>query len=286
MFYNAPAAGPPGLPADSRRRGPARTGLVARGVALARYRGELRRRCRGVRSARSPRPGHRLRPGARRRLPRAPWQLRPGIPAGAVGPGGSPARALGGSQRAAAVTLSEGWWRMRGGPQLAGFMYHEVTDRPLESGFLRPGAVPYTLSRAAFDRHLERFRAGSLAPELVTAIDFTRPTRHLLLTFDDGGRSAVYVGDRPGPVGGGGGSFFVSGGGRAERRLRRRPAGPVGLEGSLLRGHGADRRAHLSGSGRDPPRPELRPPHRQSSPSPPRHLPGPAPRRHGRGVAG
>ena len=100
---------------------------------------------------------------------------------------------------------------MRGGPQLAGFMYHEVTDRPLESGFLRPGAVPYTLSRAAFDRHLERFRAGSLAPELVTAIDFTRPTRHLLLTFDDGGRSAVYVGDRLARLGWKGHFFVVTG---------------------------------------------------------------------------
>jgi len=100
---------------------------------------------------------------------------------------------------------------MRIGPEIAGFMYHEVTDQPRESGFQRPGAVPYTLSRAAFAQHLEQFRAGSPTPELVTAIDLTRPARHLLLTFDDGGRSAVYVGDQLARLGWRGHFFVVTG---------------------------------------------------------------------------
>jgi peptidoglycan/xylan/chitin deacetylase (PgdA/CDA1 family) len=100
---------------------------------------------------------------------------------------------------------------MRTGPEIAGFMYHEVTDRPRETGFQRPGAVPYTLSPAAFTRHLEQFRAGPLAPELVTSVDFIRPARHLLLTFDDGGRSAVYIGDQLARLGWKGHFFVITG---------------------------------------------------------------------------
>ena len=85
---------------------------------------------------------------------------------------------------------------MRTGPEIASFMYHEVTDDPRESGFQRPGARPYALSRDAFTRHLDQIQDGPMAPELVTGIDLTRSGRHLLLTFDDGGRSAVYAGDQ------------------------------------------------------------------------------------------
>ena len=85
---------------------------------------------------------------------------------------------------------------MRTAPEIASFMYHEVTDDRRESGFQRPGALPYTLSRGAFARHLDQLRHGPLVPELVSRIDLTRRGRHLLLTFDDGGRSAVYAGDQ------------------------------------------------------------------------------------------
>jgi len=81
--------------------------------------------------------------------------------------------------------------------EVAGLMYHEVTDDPRTSGFQRPGAVPYTLSRAAFGRHLDAIAAGPMRPELVSELDLCgngkRPPRHLLLTFDDGGASAMYV---------------------------------------------------------------------------------------------
>jgi peptidoglycan/xylan/chitin deacetylase (PgdA/CDA1 family) len=81
--------------------------------------------------------------------------------------------------------------------EIAGLMYHEVSDDPTTSGFQRPGALPYTLTRAAFERHLDAIAAGPLKPELVSAVNFSENGngrhRHLLLTFDDGGASAMYV---------------------------------------------------------------------------------------------
>jgi len=78
--------------------------------------------------------------------------------------------------------------------EVAGLMYHEVTDDPKTSGFQRPGAHPYTYTRATFAQHLDAIASGPVAPELVTDIDFrgTGNGRHVLLTFDDGGASALY----------------------------------------------------------------------------------------------
>ncbi|MFN2570655.1 MAG: polysaccharide deacetylase family protein [Gemmatimonadales bacterium] len=83
----------------------------------------------------------------------------------------------------------------RSSPEVAGLMYHEVTDDPTTSGFQRPGALPYTFSRAGFQRHLDAIARGALRPELVGTLDLERTSkgRHLLLTFDDGGASAMYV---------------------------------------------------------------------------------------------
>lgn len=78
---------------------------------------------------------------------------------------------------------------------VASFGYHEVTDDPVTAGFQRPGALPYKHTRAAFGRDLEAIAAGPCPPERVTDIDFTEPGRHVLLTFDDGGKSAVAIGD-------------------------------------------------------------------------------------------
>jgi peptidoglycan/xylan/chitin deacetylase (PgdA/CDA1 family) len=80
-------------------------------------------------------------------------------------------------------------------PTIAGFGYHEITDEPSGSGFQRPGALPYTLTPRAFADHLTQMAASDARPTRVTDIDFTRPGRFLVLTFDDGGKSAVYAGD-------------------------------------------------------------------------------------------
>jgi peptidoglycan/xylan/chitin deacetylase (PgdA/CDA1 family) len=79
---------------------------------------------------------------------------------------------------------------------VASFGYHDVTDDPATSGFQRPAALPFKHTRRAFAEHLAHIGAGRLVPELVVDIDCTRPGRHLLLTFDDGGKSAVYVSDQ------------------------------------------------------------------------------------------
>jgi peptidoglycan/xylan/chitin deacetylase (PgdA/CDA1 family) len=78
---------------------------------------------------------------------------------------------------------------------VAGLGYHDVTDTPGESGFQRNGAVAYKIGTTAFARQLDRIAAGPLAPSLVTGLDLRRPGRHLLLTFDDGGKSALSIGD-------------------------------------------------------------------------------------------
>jgi len=76
-------------------------------------------------------------------------------------------------------------------PNVAGFMYHDVTEDPDSSGFLRAGARSYKLSRRAFGLHLEGIAEAPVAPSLVTAVDFSSPGRYLVLTFDDGGKSAL-----------------------------------------------------------------------------------------------
>lgn len=77
--------------------------------------------------------------------------------------------------------------------EIACLMYHEVTDDPSSSGFQRPSARQYAHSRSAFRDHLARIAARSLTPRLVYELDFDRLGRHLLLTFDDGGKSALDV---------------------------------------------------------------------------------------------
>lgn len=74
---------------------------------------------------------------------------------------------------------------------VATFMFHEVTDDPTSSGFQRPGALAYKHSRQAFAHCLDQIATASERPELVTATDLTQPGRHIFLTFDDGGKSAL-----------------------------------------------------------------------------------------------
>ncbi len=76
-------------------------------------------------------------------------------------------------------------------PLIACLGYHDVTDDPNESGFQRNGARPFKLGVRLFSEHLDRVAGATRAPALVTDIDLTRPGRHVMLTFDDGGKSAI-----------------------------------------------------------------------------------------------
>jgi peptidoglycan/xylan/chitin deacetylase (PgdA/CDA1 family) len=78
---------------------------------------------------------------------------------------------------------------------IASFCYHDVADDPTESGFQRDAATPFKLRPDQFAAHLDGIAGGLAAPELITEIEPSRPGRHLLLTFDDGGKSAVRVGE-------------------------------------------------------------------------------------------
>jgi peptidoglycan/xylan/chitin deacetylase (PgdA/CDA1 family) len=79
-------------------------------------------------------------------------------------------------------------------------LYHDVVhDGRFDlSGFQSPDADIYKLSRAEFERHLTAISDNASAP-LGTAIDLlsrqaSRPP--MLLTFDDGGASALHIADR------------------------------------------------------------------------------------------
>jgi peptidoglycan/xylan/chitin deacetylase (PgdA/CDA1 family) len=78
---------------------------------------------------------------------------------------------------------------------VATFGYHDVTDVPIESGFQRDGAVAFKLGIERFRQHLDRIAGLPLPPSLVTAVDLAGPGRHLFLTFDDGGKSALRIAD-------------------------------------------------------------------------------------------
>ena len=79
--------------------------------------------------------------------------------------------------------------------EIAGLGYHDVTDDPFVSGFQRAGALPFKHTVAGFARDLDAITGAASAPRLVTDIDLSAPGRHLLLTFDDGGKSALHIGD-------------------------------------------------------------------------------------------
>ncbi len=83
-----------------------------------------------------------------------------------------------------------------GHPQVAAFTYHDVTDDATDSGFQRPAAMRYKLTRFAFAQQLDAIAgAEGEPPRLVVDLNLALPGRHRLLTFDDGGHSAVTAGD-------------------------------------------------------------------------------------------
>ena len=93
--------------------------------------------------------------------------------------------------------------------EIAGLGYHDVTDDPFVSGFQRAGALPFKHTVAGFARDLDAI-TGAPTPQLVTDIDLSAPGRHLLLTFDDGGKSALHIGDVLGARGWRGHFFIVT----------------------------------------------------------------------------
>jgi peptidoglycan/xylan/chitin deacetylase (PgdA/CDA1 family) len=75
--------------------------------------------------------------------------------------------------------------------EIASFCFHEVTDDPRSTGFQRAGAVPFTLTPRAFGEHLDAIATSPWSPCRVSDAETAVAGRHVLLTFDDGGRSAL-----------------------------------------------------------------------------------------------
>ncbi|HXP82234.1 MAG TPA: polysaccharide deacetylase family protein [Verrucomicrobiae bacterium] len=81
----------------------------------------------------------------------------------------------------------------QGQAKIAAFLYHDVTDDPSESGFQRPSAMRYKQTREAFASHLDGIASGGHTPKIVSQLNFRRPGKHVLITFDDGGKGALHA---------------------------------------------------------------------------------------------
>lgn len=79
--------------------------------------------------------------------------------------------------------------------RVAAFLYHEVTDDPSTTGFQRKSALPYKHGISEFDENLNEIAKSPICMSLVNKIDFNASQKHLLLTFDDGGKSAMIIAD-------------------------------------------------------------------------------------------
>jgi len=77
--------------------------------------------------------------------------------------------------------------------KIATFLYHDVADDPSESGIQRPSAMPYKQTRQAFASHLEGIGRSGFVPTTISEVDFASPQKRVLITFDDGGKGALYA---------------------------------------------------------------------------------------------
>jgi peptidoglycan/xylan/chitin deacetylase (PgdA/CDA1 family) len=89
------------------------------------------------------------------------------------------------------------------------YLYHEVTDDPSSTGFQGPGALPYKHGVAEFAKNLDAIARSGMTPSRVDELDLSSDASFLLLTFDDGGKSALHI-SRELDARGWRGHFFVT----------------------------------------------------------------------------
>jgi peptidoglycan/xylan/chitin deacetylase (PgdA/CDA1 family) len=80
-------------------------------------------------------------------------------------------------------------------PRVATVLYHEVTDDPSQSGFQNPSALPYKHTTDYFRQNLDVIAESGAQISTVYDIDFNSGGQYVMLTFDDGGKSAMQVAD-------------------------------------------------------------------------------------------
>ena len=73
------------------------------------------------------------------------------------------------------------------------FLYHEVTDDPSSTGFQTSGALPYKHTVREFAQNLDAIASSGLTPVLAPQADLSTDRPQLMLTFDDGGKSALHI---------------------------------------------------------------------------------------------
>lgn len=79
--------------------------------------------------------------------------------------------------------------------RVSSFLYHEVTDDITQTGFQTVGALPYKHEIKEFYNNLDVIKKANIPVTLVCDINLYLPDVFLTLTFDDGGKSAMFIAD-------------------------------------------------------------------------------------------
>ena len=75
------------------------------------------------------------------------------------------------------------------------FLYHEVSDDPDSTGFVRKSSLPYKHKKEEFIKNIEAIKSSQIRPISINQLDENSEKHKILLTFDDGGKSAMYITD-------------------------------------------------------------------------------------------
>ena len=75
------------------------------------------------------------------------------------------------------------------------FLYHEVSDDPNSTGFVRKSNLPYKHKSAEFIKNIEAIKESLITPTTINQIENKSKNHKILLTFDDGGKSAMHIAD-------------------------------------------------------------------------------------------
>jgi hypothetical protein len=85
--------------------------------------------------------------------------------------------------------------RSPGRPRIATILFHDVVETPADSGFQFPSSLAYKHDFTYFCRNIEVIEAQRARPASIFTLDLAAAGKHVLLTFDDGGSSAMRVAD-------------------------------------------------------------------------------------------
>ncbi|MGK0137518.1 MAG: peptidoglycan/xylan/chitin deacetylase (PgdA/CDA1 family) [Algoriphagus sp.] len=78
--------------------------------------------------------------------------------------------------------------------RILSLLYHEVTNQPESSGFQRKKALAYKHTYSEFARHMVLFER--YLESITTIKNLKHDSDNILLTFDDGGLSNLYIADK------------------------------------------------------------------------------------------